>query len=177
MTEEVTIYLSNIGAILELLEAYITQISQRTMSLEVLARVPNSASSQELKNGKTESENVLRASKIYLEATRKAIQEIYNRTPDELREHLLEIKTAIIKSLELSQQEKTMKRTFEILLESEVLQDNNEDSNPTDPTTWSRAEFERILETLRKQILLNNTWITQKMRVPQNVIMRLPREG
>lgn len=180
MTEEVTLYLSNMGAILELCEAYIKQMSHSQMSLEVITRIPNSSSTPQLREAKSEAEQLLKLSTTYLNSAKKAIQEIYNLDYDELRNHLVEVKTGVIKSLELAQQERALTRTYELLRESNILpQEENEMSrgDPSDPTTWSRREFEEALEALRNQLKFNDSWIKNKIQTPRSKILMLPREG
>ena len=180
MNEETTLYLSNIGAMLELCEAYIKQMSHSQMSLEVITRVPNSTSTPDLREAKVEAEQLLKLSRTYLDAAKRAIQEIYNVDFDGLKNHLVELKTGVIKSLELQQQERALTRTYELLRESSILaEESNEMSkgDPSDPTTWSRREFEEALEALRNQLSLNDSWIKNKMQTPQSRILRLPKEG
>jgi hypothetical protein len=174
MTEEMTKYLANAGAVLEIFDTAVAQLAQSEMALEVLTRTPNSSSNEELRNYKLQSQKGLEFYSANLNAARKAISELYDLTPDELRDHLLNVKTGVMKLAELEQQEKLLSRTFELLLESDILDDEeNPDFDISEPSTWSRKRFEEALSLIRKQRDLNRSYISTKIQSPQSRILKL----
>jgi len=174
MTDETNNYLNNIGAILELYDVYMAHLIKGNNLLAVLKETNNVDNTDSVA---AQAEESVRINKAYFAAAKKVIQDTYHLTADELRQHAIDIQTAIKKSTELTQHERILTRTFELLVESGVIEDETIDYDPGEPSTWSRKHFEGALTNLRHQIDLNMLYIRNKMKSPQNKVLLLPREG
>ena len=175
MTEEITQYISNATAILELMDNSMSNIAKANMRLEVLTRLPNSTSNQDLFQAKKEVTQVLDYYMAEFSAARKVISDIYHCTPDELRNHLLDIKIGLSKFIEVIQEEKILRRAFETLLESNVLPNTEDmdenDIDPNDPTTWPREKFEYSLSAAKKQVDLAKNYLNAKINLTSSRIV------